>query len=170
MQDTFVIPVDISLKEWYKSLFVLLPRSKAFKRVFVMITVINFLGVFPLLVMGNSLNVTDILTCFAAPLSLFSFILLFMLLAGLFIKKFKPGLLRGSTYTFTHWGMEFAGFPRDVSIPWRQFRKLEETRSFILLYTRLNNHEAIHPLQKRMFAGEEEVEEFKKFVAQNLPL
>jgi hypothetical protein len=101
------------------------------------------------------------------PVFLFLFFVVFMFLGALFVVRFKPYIIRGITYRFTHWGMERISTRTEATIPWRDFRSLKETTSFYLLNVRENNTDNVHVIQKSKFANSEEAEEFKAFVTGN---
>jgi hypothetical protein len=91
-----------------------------------------------------------------------------MVLIGIFTVVFKPHLMQ-SNYQFTHWGLEITTATNEDSIPWRQFQKMQETRSFIFLVIMRNKVNILIPFQKRKFSGEADLAEFKEFITHHLP-
>ena len=57
------------------------------------------------------------------------------------------------------------GTGTQYSTPWRSFKKLSETKYFLLLYISEND---AHIIQKRMFPTSAELETFKQFADQNI--
>ena len=170
MQDTFTVAQDFSFAEYLRFSYYQLPRMKMVRRLFIFSTVIGLLsGLFALLAPGEheTTGVVTLLQSFLPPVFLFLFLVVFMFLGALFVVRFKPHIIRGITYRFTHWGMERIGTRTEATIPWRDFRSLKETTSFYLLHVRENNTDNVHVIQKSKFANSEEAERFKTFVTGN---
>lgn len=173
MQDTFTIAQDLSFGEYFRISLNQLSKAKLIRRLFIFVTCIGLLaGLSGLLAPGNneSIGIGSLMQIFLVPLSFLLFFFVFLFLYSIFIVRFKPYIIRGITYRFTHWGMERIGTRTEATIPWRDFQKLIETRSFFFLYARENNLNNIHIIQKRMFADFEEAGKFKAFLERNLPL
>jgi hypothetical protein len=173
MQDEFAVALDLSWAEYFRLSLYSLLRTKIFRVLIVFVSCIALLtGLLGFLAPGK--NEPDIFRAIVqvigAPLILFLFFFICILLGSLFIVKFKPKFIRGISYRFTHWGMDRTGVNSEINIPWRNFRRLKETRSFFLIYVRENKIDTIHAIQKRKFVDSDQAEEFKRFVESNMPL
>jgi len=171
MQDTFTVAQDFSFAEYLRFSYYQLPRMKMVRRLFIFSTAIGLLsGLLGLFALGENekLGVMLLVQSLMPPVFLFLFFFVFMFLGALFVVRFKPHIIRGITYRFTHWGMERIGTRTEATIPWRDFRSLKETASFYLLHVRENNTDNVHVIQKSKFANSEEAEQFKAFVTGNL--
>jgi|SRR6185312_10508010 len=169
MQDTFIVPVDLSLTEWYELSFAILPKVKPLRMVFWMIAGVSLALGIPLAFSGGVFHLGKLLEAFIAPVFFLCFISAGMLVGGWYFDKFKPEYIRGFSCRFSHWGLEIAERPYQTSIAWRQFVKWEETRSLYLLYGKQNNVTALHYVQKRMLpvAGIT-ADEFKHLLETNI--
>ncbi len=177
MQDTFTVTQDFGFGEYLNFSLYLLPRTKMIRRLAIYLTCLGILvGLLSLPGAGSNKTIDlGVITQSFLPLAgLLLFFLLFYPLFVLYIVRFKPHIIRGITYRFTHWGMERIGTKTEATIPWRDFQKLKETKSFILLYVKEtvkeNKVDNIHVIQKRMFASPEAAREFQEFLNYRLPL
>ncbi|MBS1934789.1 MAG: YcxB family protein [Bacteroidetes bacterium] len=68
------------------------------------------------------------------------------------------------TYEFTHWGITRNGEKTEFSKPWRDVKKIKETKSFILFIF----HNDFHVIQKRMLKNPDELNAFKEYIKENI--
>lgn len=173
MQDNYSVNQDLSLNEYFRFTLYLLPRTKIIKRLFIFLTILGLLsGLMGLLAPGENEKPDFIafLPSLMAPVFLSAFFFVFSFLACVFIVKFKPHIIQGNTFQFTHWGMERTSSGQVAAIPWRDIQTLKETRSFFVFYVTENKIQNIHVIQKRMFTSSGDAERFREFVEGNLIL
>jgi hypothetical protein len=176
MKDTVTVPQDISFGEHFRISVYQQYRNKMIRRLFIYVAIVGFLaGFLGVAVPGtasgsNEMTFSQIASFFIVPLFLFLFFTAITALVSFYIIQFKPHIIRGITYRFTHWGMERDGKNIAVSIPWRDFKEVKETRSFFFLRVREKDRDNIHVIQKRMFTDKMEAEAFKQFLDHNRPL
>ncbi|HEX9513971.1 MAG TPA: YcxB family protein [Puia sp.] len=178
MRDTFTISHDFSFGEYFNLSLYQMFKTKMIRRLALFAIGIGLLaGLLGLWVPGNNETIKpfNLVGQFFLPLAAMVVLFtLFAFLTCLFIVRFKPHIIRGITYRFTHWGMERIGTKTEATIPWRDFQNLKETRSFFLLFVKEtvkeNRISNIHVIQKRMFTSPEDTREFQVFLDQNVPL
>jgi hypothetical protein len=168
MQDTFTVPVNLSLAEWYELSIGTLPRVKPLQWVLWMITGVSLVVYFPAIISGGVFHPRELLSALEAPAFFLCFMAVGMLAFGWYYDKYKPEVIRGFACRFSPWGLEIAEPPYQTSMAWRQFTRWKETRSLFLLYGKQNNIPALYYVQKRMLPPEITVEEFKQFLANNI--
>ncbi|GGB15227.1 YcxB family protein [Puia dinghuensis] len=171
MQDTFIIPQDFTLGEWYSFAYASLYKSRWMRMVLLFITGINLIPLaleIPSIVLEGKFHPADILTAFIGPLFFLAFMCVGLLVGGPLIFTTKPELVHDITNRFTHWGLEIDTKTKQTSIPWRNLDKLKETKNFYWLDGKKGKPPVLIVIQKRMFASEEHRAAFKAFVTQNL--
>ena len=171
MQDTFTVAQDLSFAEYLRFSLYQLPRTRIIRQLFIYVMILGLMAaVTGLLAPGQNepSGFMVVLQFLLLPVFLVLLFFVYLLLAGIIIIRFKPHVIRGLTYRFTHWGMERIGVRTEATIPWRDFKSLKETKSFFLLNVWENNVANVHVIQKRMFANSQEAESFKAFVTENL--
>jgi len=81
---------------------------------------------------------------FSQALFLLAFTICFylaaLLILLLLLRTLKPGHFTNTLYVLNHWGMHKKIGAAEYSIPWREFTKWEETKSFFLLYLKNDAH------------------------------
>ncbi len=92
-------------------------------------------------------------------------IVVFAFFVCLYIYKSKSYLFNNISYDFTHWGVTRYGEKTEFSKPWRDITKMKETKAFFLLF--IGNAD-FHIIQKRMFAGSEELNSFRQLLQENI--
>jgi hypothetical protein len=173
MKDTYTIRTDLTWQEYYRLLLYTMARTKVIRVLFGFLTCIALLdGVLNIAVPGkNGVNFRDVLVpVLSLPLAPFLFFSGFGLLSALYVSKYKAHLITGINYTFTHWGMERTGHATDVSIPWRDFTRMKETKHFFLLYCFENKVATFEIIQKEKFGNAAERDEFRQFIQRNLSM
>lgn len=172
MRDTYTINTDLTWKQYFGLVLYTLARTKAVRVIFSFVTCIALLdAVLTIAAPGkNGVNWPQTLApILLAPLAIAVFFSGFALLSAWYISAYKAHLIRGFTYTFTHWGMERRGLVTEASIPWRNFTRIKETRNFFLLYVYETKVETFEIIQKEKFPTEAEQAEFKEFIQRNIP-
>lgn len=103
------------------------------------------------------------------PICLLLFFFVATVLMSAYVARFKSHLIRGITYQFTSGGMQIVSTKLEAQIPWANFLRLKETRSFFLIHVKENKTDNVHVIQKRMLSRED-AEGFRKFIERNMPL
>lgn len=96
--------------------------------------------------------------------------LVLMTVSSLLTSLMRPQLIRGNTLHFTQQGIQRTGIGPEYSIPWADFSKMIETKSYLILLQKGKPQIAGQYIQKRMFSTEAEIKEFKNFCDSFLPL
>jgi hypothetical protein len=105
MEDTFTVAQNLTFGEYFRFTLLQLLSTKIIKRLFMSVTVIGLLaGLSGLLTPGNNeaFSIVSLLKCLMPPVFLFLFFFIVLLLAGIFIVRFKPHIIRGITYLPIH--------------------------------------------------------------------
>ena len=174
MQESYSVTQDLSYWEYVGLSLYLLPKSKLFKRLLIYTSCLGILSV----VLGmlgtggrEEVSVTSVLLRLIAPaLSMISLFIIFALLFGAFIMMFRRDVLKGVTFTFTHWGLERIAAKSVSSVPWKDFQDAKETKNFILLFVKEKNTNNIYAIKKASLGSPEFEDELIKFIEMNRPL
>ena len=166
MKDSFTINQSLTLRETLSAIFYIFPRTKAFKRFSLFLTVIvimsNILGVMTAPGSGSpQKSILEIVGTLGAIIIIFSALVLVFCTCMYLI---KPANFKNVIYHFTKTGVARTANDTTFSFPWRSFSKLTETKSFFLLY--VSSFDA-HIIAKRIFTDNAEMESFKQFVRAN---
>jgi hypothetical protein len=174
MQELYSVTQDLSYFEYVGLSLYMLPKNKLFKRLLIYVSCISILSAI-LSVTGaggrEEISVASVLLRLIGPV--ISIIIIFVVLAlllGLFITTFKSEVLKGVTFTFTHWGMERLALKSVSSIPWKDFQDAKETKKFILLFVKEKNTNNIYAIKKASIDNPVFEDELIKFIEKNRPL
>jgi hypothetical protein len=166
MDDNFTVKQEMKIIEFLGAVYFQTPRMKVIKRFFLLILFVGLLLALLDIIrlfLGDTLPWYQIIIDFLEiPLFIVLFLFVFMTLGAILLRMLRPNHFKNVTYHFTHWGMEKIGKGIDFTRPWNKFLKYHESSHFIFLFISEND---AHIIQKRMFADEEELESFKKFIS-----
>lgn len=159
MDETYVINQDLTFNEFFSSSLLIISKSKAIKKLFI-VSLLPFcidllISLLMFLSSGFKFEYSFIFLL-AFPLLLGCFIILFLLFKSIFHLRNNQDVI----YTFNHWGIEKKGDKFKILIPWRQVQKYYETNSFFLFFS----NEDIPIIQKKMFKDSNELNNFKNFI------
>jgi len=170
MANTFTIKQELTFLELYKASFHLFIKAKAFRRMMLIVYV-------PIILLSLSGLILSFTNSYVNAGSVFSFIsllfapgivyLIIILMSATYIYLARKEHVKNVTYTFNHWGMIKTGNGYEFTRPWRSFLKYKETSSFLFLY--IGDFDA-HFIQKRMFSNDDELNDFKKILTQNISI
>ena len=174
MPEFYRFTQSLSWIEYIRFLLYMLLRHRLIRRLFLFVFIIALLNSLLTLGAHGANEVVSasglLIPVIAGPLLLAGFFFIVTTLFSLFIVKFKPGLVQGIGFNFTHWGMERTSDKLEITIPWQHFEKMKETKSFIFLFTREKGVEHVFPIRKANFDSVASLEEFTRFVDGKLPI
>ena len=174
MPESYRFTQSLSWTEHVRISLYMLLRHRLIQRLFIFVFIIALLNSLLTLGAHGENEVVSawslLIPVIAGPLILAAFFALMILLFSLFIVKFKPGLVQGIGFNFTHWGMERTSDKSEITIPWQHFEKMKETKSFIFLFAREKGVKQVFPIRKANFDSVASLEEFKRFVDEKRPL
>jgi len=149
----------------------MIARHKYVRRLIIFLTIIGILSaVTTALAHGEKETVTAfslLLPVVGTPIIVCLFFVAITLTLSVYIVKFKPNVINGVTYKFTHWGMERIADKSESTIPWRDFQKIKELKSFYLLEFKEKGVDNAHAIKKANFGDVDEQNEFIDFIEQN---
>jgi hypothetical protein len=159
MQDTYLFSTNITIWEYIRLAWTITPRIKQFRRIFILWGCIGLFVVLSTtlsMITGSTFNAGQLWQGLLLPLYLIGGFFALVTLSALLIGVVRPQFRLGINYRFNHWGMEMTGQKQELSVPWRQFQKIKETKSFFLLYIMKNNIPVPHPILKRALGTAED--------------
>jgi hypothetical protein len=168
MQETFTINQELKLSESLNVSYYIATRMRLMKRIFLFVLFIGAVNTFLdfILPVGHNLKWYGLIFDFAfLPFFILLFFSVFILLSTILIRIIKPNYFKNVTYRFTHWAIEKIGKNIEFTRPWNKVLKNQETKYFIFLYITEND---AHIIQKRMFRDNEEIQNFKQFISQQI--
>ncbi|MFY0252460.1 hypothetical protein ACDQ55_00755 [Chitinophaga sp. 30R24] len=171
MQDTITIQLHMTLYEYIRFTLYMLPRNKIIRKIFIYITCLSVInaGCKQLLPSATPLqHAQDYANFIYAPVLLALFFLVTSLLTAMYIFRYKPHFIQHITLRFTHWGMEKTGLDIMVKIPWRNFQKIEESKSFFILYAGMDNIQHVNAISKKRFTSLEKATAFKEMISYHI--
>jgi hypothetical protein len=120
---------------------------------------------------GEVVSISSLLIRLTGPILVTTlFFVVCILVIGIIMVNRKPKLLKGVTFTFTHWGMERVAAKSESSIPWRDFQDVKETKNFILLFVKEKNLNNTYAIKKASCDSPEFEDELMKFIDKNRPV
>jgi hypothetical protein len=138
MKDTYSFEQTFTGLQYVRLGLYTLSVNKYIRRLFIFIAIISISGaVLSFYAHGENEVVTTwslISYAIGPPLSILLFFSVLVALVCLFMVKFKPDSINGVRYTFTHWGMERVARNGEITVPWRDFIRLKETKGFLFIY------------------------------------
>ena len=167
MQETYKINQEFTFLDFLNISYYQAFRMKIFKRIFIFLIVVGLLNAIlnSVLIPKKIIWYMVVWQFLFLPLFLFMFIIIVGALITIIVMKLKPKLFTKTTLTFTHWGMEKTGEIINYSAPWSKFFKYKETKKYLFLY--ITDKES-HGVQKRMFADNTQLENFKQFISERI--
>lgn len=166
MQNTFTIQQNVSFAELFRAALYILLTSPFFKRLVLTIVVLMLFSIITgVLTTNNNFTWLTLLQHLAPVIILILFFCVFMFLGCLVLYKIKPQNFKGIVYEFNHWGMTKMVNGKEYTRPWRSFSHMRETKNFFLLY--ISKMDA-HFIQKRLFENDEEIENFRVLLKENI--
>ena len=174
MPESYRFTQSLSWTEYVSISLYMLQRHRLIRRLFLFVFIIALLSSLLTLGAHGENEVVSawslLMPVIAGPLILAAFFVVVILLFSLFVVKFKPGLVKDIGFHFTHSGMARTAGKSDISIPWKDFEQMKETKNFIFLFARVNAVEHVYPIRKGNFGNALDLEEFKRFVEEKRPL
>ena len=174
MQESYSVTQNLSFLEYVGLSLSMLPKHKLIKRLLIFISCVSILSaVLSLVAPGPREVVTAsslIIQATGPVLVIILFFFVSTLILGAIMVKLKPEILKGVTFTFTHWGMERVGAKSEISIPWKDFQDVKETKRFILLFVKEKNRNNIYAIKKASLDSPVFEDELIKFIDKNRPL
>lgn len=166
MQQTFNIPVDLTLKESLDSTFYIYRSSKRVRRYLLLFLIIMIISqTLGWIVSPGPLTITSVLTILVPMVFMGLFVSLFIAVFSTYIYKSRPYLFRNVNYEFTHWGVTRYGEKTSFSKPWREITRYRESKNFFILYV---DKMDFHVIQKRMFQDPFEEANFRDMLKENI--
>ena len=174
MPESYRFTQSLSWTEYVSISLYMLQRHRLIRRLFLFVFIIALLS--SLLTLGAH-GENEVVSAYnllvpviAGPLILAALFVVMILLFSLFIVKFKQGLVKDIGFHFTHWGMERTAGKSDISILWKDFEQMKETKNFIFLFARVKAVEHVYPIRKANFGDAPSLEEFRRFADGKLSL
>ena len=169
MPETLIVKQDMKPLEFLNAVYFQVSRMKIIKRLFFLALILGVLN--SLLDIFSPLNhdliwYKIIFDFLIAPVFIILFFFVFITLGAILLMLLRRNHFTNVTYHFTHWGMEKIGKGIEFTRPWNKFLKFRETAHFIFLYITPND---AHIIQKRMFLNNEEIEDFRKLISEQIP-
>ena len=162
MEKSFTIRQNLTFRDFLSSTLYYYLSGRLLRRFFLILVGLALLSMFlGLDTTSKGINSARLISSFAPFLIFLIGVVAFAFTTCLYIYKSKPYLFHNVSYDFTHWGVVRHGDRTDFSKPWRDISKIKETKAFFLIY--IGNSD-FHIIQKRMFAGSEELNDFRQLL------
>ncbi|RXK58157.1 YcxB family protein [Lacibacter luteus] len=163
MQDTFLLNFDISYREYAGSLLRYLLKSKYLKLFLVFMLILSVVSLLLGFVTSTEANLIVSLISSLAPIVILLFFAPFLFLVFTAIIYFSNSpIFKPVNIEFNHWGVNRLSDRINLSKPWREIVKAEETKTAFHIYVSKNDFIII---PKRAFKDEIEMNNFGYFLS-----
>ncbi len=163
MQETFYLNFDIGYREYAGALFRYLIKSKYLKLFLAFVFILSFVSLLLGFVTSAETNLIASLISSLAPIVMllfFTFILFLIFTTVIYTSN--THVFKRINIEFTHWGVNRKTDKVDLSKPWREIIKAEETKTAYNIFIGKSDFIII---PKRAFKDQNEMDSFGYFLS-----